>query len=98
MRRPRWVLASADPTLTIRLPPNTIKTLGRAASADFILDAALVSRLHCKLIADNADQLFVEDLGSTNGVLVNGRREARCRLSPGDVLTVGRVTLTVARA
>ena len=52
------------------------KTVGRAAIADLILDAALVSRFHCRLEA-NDETLEVIDLESTNGIFVNGRRVSR---------------------
>jgi pSer/pThr/pTyr-binding forkhead associated (FHA) protein len=91
-----WILQSADePPLMLRLPPGSVKTLGRTARADFIVDAALVSRLHCRLTADRADQLFVDDLGSTNGTLVNGKRVDHAVLKAGDTLGVGRVQFQV---
>ena len=93
-----WVLESTDPELTLRLPVGVVKTLGRTARADFIVDAALVSRVHCRLTAKAQDQLVVEDLGSTNGTLVNGQRVDRTILRTGDVLTVGRVAFTVTPA
>ena len=41
-----WILESTDPELpfTFRILPDSIKTVGRAPRADFIVDAALVSR------------------------------------------------------
>lgn len=93
-----WVLESAEPPLVLRLPINTVKTIGRTARADFIVDAALVSRIHCRLTADASDQLIVEDLGSTNGTSVNGTRVDRAVLRTGDTLTVGRVEFTVLPA
>lgn len=92
---PGWILESHDPALTLRLPPGTNKTLGRAIPADFIVDATLISRVHCRLRADDRDGLRVEDLGSTNGTLVNGAPVDRAVLKTGDVLTVGRVAFTV---
>jgi pSer/pThr/pTyr-binding forkhead associated (FHA) protein len=91
-----WIIESTDPDrpLTFRVLPNTIKTLGRAQGADFIIDAALVSRVHCRLTFD-AGGLGVEDLGSTNGTWVNGRKIARAPLSNGDRLKVGRVEFCV---
>ncbi|MEQ1919112.1 MAG: FHA domain-containing protein, partial [Elusimicrobiota bacterium] len=44
--------------------------VGRAPRADFVVDAPLVSRLHCRLTLQ-PDGLLVEDLESTNGTLVN---------------------------
>lgn len=93
-----WVLTRRDdPSVLYRLPSGVVKTVGRAVRADFILDAPLVSRVHCRLTADKSDQLVVEDLDSTNGVLVNGTRVAtRQILKTGDVLTIGRVEFDVA--
>lgn len=81
--------------MTLRLTENSVKTLGRTARADFIVEAPLVSRIHCRLKADASDQLVVEDLESTNGTLVNGKPVDRSVLKTGDVLTVGRVEFKV---
>ncbi len=89
-----WILQSADGTF--RLTPGSIKTVGRAPRADFILDVALVSRLHCQLTAGD-DTLEVLDLKSTNGTYVNDTRIEKANLAPGDRLRVGRVELTVDR-
>ena len=92
-----WILQSTDePPVTLRLAPGAVKTVGRTAGAEFILDAALVSRLHCRLSAGSDGQLVVEDLGSTNGTLVNGKRIDRAILGAGDSLQVGRVTFQVS--
>ena len=64
--------------------------MGRAPRADFVVDAPLVSRLHCRLTLQDAGVL-VEDLESTNGTFVNGRRIRRGLLASGDTLRVGRV-------
>jgi pSer/pThr/pTyr-binding forkhead associated (FHA) protein len=91
-----WILQSHDETpIIFRLPAGSIRTIGRTTRADFILDAALVSRLHCRLTAETSTQLVVEDLGSTNGTLVNGKRVTRHVIKSGDVLTVGRVEFKV---
>jgi pSer/pThr/pTyr-binding forkhead associated (FHA) protein len=93
-----WILQSAgDPPFVLRLPRGSVKTVGRTARADFILDAALVSRLHCRLTADASDQLVVEDLKSTNGTVVNGKKIQRAVLREGDTLTVGRVEFAVKK-
>ena len=91
-----WILRGPDraDTLTFRLPIGAAKTVGRAPRADFIIDAGLVSRLHCRLIASD-EQLEVEDLKSTNGTFVNGKRVSKGRLGKGDRLRIGRVELTV---
>ena len=89
-----WTLQSfepADADLTFRLLPGTLKTMGRAPRADFVVDAALVSRVHCRFTLNQTNQLELEDLGSTNGTFVNGRKVMRAQLSDGDKLTIGRV-------
>jgi pSer/pThr/pTyr-binding forkhead associated (FHA) protein len=73
-----------------------VKTIGRAPRADFIVDAALVSRLHCRITA-TADTLEVVDLKSTNGTFVNGKRVHKGHVADGDTLRVGRVELTVEK-
>lgn len=93
---PGWILQSdGESPLIIRLPRGSVKTLGRTARADFIVEAALVSRLHCRLTAESADRLIVEDIGSTNGTMVNGKKVRRAVLKAGDRLKVGRVQFTV---
>ena len=92
-----WVLTTAEEAelpFTFRILPGSIKTIGRAPRADFIVDAALVSRLHCRLTA-GATELEVVDLESTNGTFVNGERTERAILKHGDRLGVGRVDLVV---
>ena len=90
-----WILQS--PEGTFRLKSGAVKTVGRAPRADFILDVALVSRLHCRLTAAD-DQLEVMDLKSTNGTFVNDKRVEKAKLAKGDRLRVGRVELTVDMA
>ncbi|MBI3401685.1 MAG: FHA domain-containing protein [Acidobacteria bacterium] len=100
-----WILQSvaleadaegAVPALTFRLSQGAIKTIGRAAGAEFIVDAALVSRVHCRLTAAE-DYVEVVDLSSTNGTYVNDKRVERAQLKHGDRLKVGRVELTLNR-
>jgi len=98
---PGWILESAatdaEP-IVLRLPAGSVKTVGRTARADFIVNAPLVSRIHCRLTADTSDQLVVEDLGSQNGTRVNGRKVDRALLKVGDKLTVGRVEFEIKGA
>jgi pSer/pThr/pTyr-binding forkhead associated (FHA) protein len=94
-----WILRGSGPEvdgLTFRVSPGAVKTIGRAPRADFIVKAALVSRLHCRLEAAG-DHLELVDLSSTNGTYVNERRIDRARLSNGDRVRIGRVELSVGR-
>ena len=89
-----WTIRSTDPPdldLSFRLLPGTYKTMGRAAQADFIVDAALVSRVHCRVTLSADNELVIEDLGSTNGTLVNGKKVRMATLASGDRVKVGRV-------
>jgi len=89
-----WTLLSVDPAeiaLTFRLLPGSLKTMGRAPRADFVVDAALVSRVHCRFTLNQTNELELEDLDSTNGTFVNGKKISRATLSDGDTLTIGRV-------
>jgi pSer/pThr/pTyr-binding forkhead associated (FHA) protein len=93
-----WILQSVEPVdaeLTFRLLPGTLKTMGRAPRADFVVDAALVSRVHCRFTLNQSNRLELEDLGSTNGTFVNGKKVARATLADGDKLAVGRVLFVV---
>jgi pSer/pThr/pTyr-binding forkhead associated (FHA) protein len=78
---------------SFRILPGAVRTLGRAPGADFIVDAALVSRVHCRLTALPGGELEVRDLESTNGTFVNGRRVEVAQLASGDRLQVGRLEL-----
>jgi pSer/pThr/pTyr-binding forkhead associated (FHA) protein len=93
-----WTLQSIEPVdagLTFRLLPGTLKTMGRAPRADFVVDAALVSRVHCRCTLKTDNELELEDLGSTNGTFVNGKKVTKAVLASGDKLAVGRVLFVV---
>ncbi|HKC16044.1 MAG TPA: FHA domain-containing protein [Steroidobacteraceae bacterium] len=62
--------------------------VGRAEDAHIRLNSPFVSRQHCQIIT-TADQCFVEDMGSTNGILVNGRRRRVHCLMPQDRIVIG---------
>jgi len=66
--------------------------VGRAPGADFIVDDNLVSRRHARIYREG-DGYVVEDLGSRNGTVVNGKRVARARIADGDTITVGQTEL-----
>lgn len=63
--------------------------VGRSANCHLALDDALVSRRHAVLRASESE-VVIQDLGSRNGVLVNGVRiTAPTRLAHGDVVNIG---------
>src|SRR5205085_2281846 len=65
-----------------------ILLFGRHQECDVQLNSKKVSRRHC-CVALLKDYLVVRDLGSTNGVKINGERVTEGKLVPGDELTVG---------
>ena len=68
--------------------------VGRAREADYQVDDPNVSRKHAVLYWEG-DQVFVKDLGSTNGTYVNGRPVTAGGLVDGDVLSVGGAKIPV---
>jgi Protein of unknown function (DUF3662)/FHA domain len=67
--------------------------LGRSREADIVVNDPNVSRKHAELRRDDSGWQIV-DLGSTNGIKVNGRRADRHVLTPGDRITLGVTDLT----
>jgi hypothetical protein len=62
--------------------------LGRSRECDIVLDDPNVSRRHAEVRRDG-DRWTIVDLGSTNGIKVNGRRVREAALAPGDEVTLG---------
>lgn len=73
---------------------HDLTIIGRREDCDLRIPIGDVSRKHCRLLL-NEDGLRVEDLGSSNGTLVNGRRVQESILQAGDRLNVGPVAFTV---
>jgi general secretion pathway protein A len=67
--------------------------IGRSELADVRIDSAFVSRYHSLIVRENGRDLLI-DLGSTNGVLVNGRRVIRAQLRHRDLIQVGPARVT----
>jgi predicted component of type VI protein secretion system len=83
---PAQLVALGDgPSILLDKP---ILLLGRHPECDIQIDSRKISRRHC-CIAQVHDYLVVRDLGSTNGVRINGVRVVEGRLAAGDELTLG---------
>lgn len=91
-----WILRTVtdgEPEQVFRILPGGVRTVGRAAGADFSIDGALISRIHCRFTASPGGDLEVRDLDSTNGTFVNGKRVQIAQLASGDRIQIGRVEL-----
>lgn len=76
------------------LVDKPILLIGRHPECDIQIDSRKISRRHC-CIAQVADYLVVRDLGSTNGIRINGVRVLEGRLNEKDELTIGGLTYRV---
>lgn len=63
--------------------------IGRREKCDIVLRFANVSAHHCELWFDSG-YLYVRDLGSSNGIKINGARTPEGRIDPGDTLVVAK--------
>ena len=89
------VIQGNDNGATFRLADGETNVIGRGSQSGIILTDAGVSRRHCR-VRFAGDALLVEDLGSRNGTLVNGRKiDQEVRLADGDLLALGEACLRV---
>jgi len=69
---------------------RSMVVVGRHPLCDVRLDSLRISRHHCCMTQDKQD-VVVRDLGSTNGIRINGERVERGRLRPGDELSIAHI-------
>jgi FHA domain-containing protein len=88
---------SRQPRVGERLPLRASNAIGRDAGNDIPLPDEAASARHAKLDVEDGEW-WIEDLGSTNGTLVNGVRiTKREKLRAGDEIAIGRVALRLDR-
>jgi len=81
---PRYVLRGVSgETFGRTYPIHGVTSVGRAAECDQRLDESGMSRMHARLLPTD-DGLLIEDLGSTNGCFLNGKRVLRGEAHAGD--------------
>ena len=64
--------------------------VGRHPACDARLDSLRISRHHCCMMQES-NEIVVRDLGSTNGIRINGHRVEMGRLRPGDELSIAHI-------
>ena len=72
-------------------------TVGRTPDNDLQIDAKFISRNHAVILA-GPNHTIIEDLNSTNGVAVNGKRISRHTLRDGDKVSIGKTSFRFAVA
>ena len=77
----------------LRLRPDRAVTVGRARESDICVPSQMISRHHGRIFCDKGIWIY-EDLKSSNGSRVNGKRVDRVVLQSGDVLDVGGFLIT----
>lgn len=83
----RLVALDEGPDILLDRPMIVV---GRHPQCDARLDSLRVSRHHCCMIQDK-DEVVVRDLGSTNGIRINGQRVEMGRLRSGDELSIAHI-------
>ena len=86
-------LDGMTPSFDMTLAGSPIR-IGRRAGLDIQLDDESVSYFHCQIDQINGT-LWIRDLGSANGIFVNGFNVTQSHLMPGDRLTVGSTSFRV---
>ena len=71
---------------------QSVTNIGRGIEADIQIDDTSVSRLHCAIVLGS--DVLVRDLGSTNGLVVDGTRTTEALLRDGSIIKIGNITLT----
>jgi predicted component of type VI protein secretion system len=83
----RFVAIDEGPDISL---DRAMVVVGRHPNCDTRLSSLRVSRRHCCMTREN-DQVVVHDLGSTNGIRINGERVETGRLRPGDELSIAHI-------
>lgn len=85
------ITRETQPALDVTLDKERM-TIGRRPHNDIVLVHSSVSGEHA-VVVTRAGEVVVEDVGSTNGILVNGRRVERQRLVDGDIVSISKFEL-----
>jgi len=79
---------------TEQLSQDIIK-VGKLPSSHLRIDDDNVSRMHAVIEVTGPDDIFIIDLGSASGTIVNGKKVNKCKLQPGDEIVLGDTRVVV---
>jgi len=92
-----WILSAADRNLgDIIITPKQVTTFGRKTECDVVIPSQYVSRRHAEVFVEGG-QLFVRDLDSTHGTLVNNQPVQQTVVNEGDEVRMDRAVFVVKR-
>ncbi len=72
--------------------------IGRSTQCDIVIETTDISRKHARIFQDPFGRWIVEDLGSHNGVYVNGQRTQAQAILPGDQIDIGQYSVVLAHS
>lgn len=75
-----------------------VTSVGRVKGNDIVLDHQSVSGSHGELVLRGDRDVYIRDLGSTNGSYLDGKKVAESPVQPGEVITFGEVQLKLEGA
>ncbi|MHC4433979.1 MAG: FHA domain-containing protein, partial [Planctomycetota bacterium] len=96
MSEAKLTVAGPKETNEISLDPGGM-TLGRGLDCDIVLEDAAVSRHHARISRDSFGRWIIEDLGSHNGVFVDGQRVRALALVPGQRISIRPFTMSLSQ-
>ena len=95
--KPELFVVAGDRNLGARYRLAEEVMIGRAKGSNIVIEDTYASQQHAKVFADNG-HYYVEDLGSTNGTYVNGRKISYpLELRPGDRIKIGKTVFEFRR-
>src|SRR4051794_20872490 len=93
MPQPYLEIQAADGTREVPITEKPI-TVGRHSTNVIVLPDGMASRYHC-IIEKTGNGLQIRDLDSSNGTKVNGQIVKNWKIGDGDVVQIGKSTITV---
>lgn len=82
----------------VRVPLDGPVVIGRSPGCDIVIADDFISALHARIVPEG-EMLVLEDLGSTNGTVLNGTAITSAHdIKPGDTIDLGVVRLEVKRS